>query len=93
RSMIMTDLPVTPAETRSRSCASGELAPWAPALQLAIGSTDAALLHRAQLQGTAGQGTRNCDLLKLASAIAWASGQAPEDADLLDRLLTLVTCS
>jgi AcrR family transcriptional regulator len=59
----------------------------------AISTTGAALLHRAQSQGTARQGTRNSDLLKLASAIAWASGQAPEDADLLDRLLTLVTCS
>jgi hypothetical protein len=55
--------------------------------------TGAALLSRAQAQGTARPHARNADLLKLASALAWASEQAPDDEDLLDRLLALVTCS
>jgi len=59
----------------------------------AITTTGAALVSRAQAQGTARPDARNADLLKLASAIAWASEQAPDDEDLLDRLLALVTCS
>ena len=60
-------------------------------VRLCSSATGAALLSRAQGQGTARRDARNADLLKLASALAWASEQAPEDEDLLDRLFALVT--
>jgi AcrR family transcriptional regulator len=57
----------------------------------AILSTGAALLTRAQREaGTPGD-IDIADLLKLANAIAWASEQTPQDPDVLDRLLALVS--
>ncbi|MCW2858750.1 MAG: bluB 2 [Actinoallomurus sp.] len=59
----------------------------------AILSTGAALLTRAQREaGTPGD-IDIADLLKLANAIAWASEQTPQDPDVLDRLLALVSTS
>jgi hypothetical protein len=57
----------------------------------AIRSTTASLLARAQRHHGAFAGTDPGDLLMLASAIAWASEQAPADENLIDRLLALVT--
>jgi AcrR family transcriptional regulator len=57
----------------------------------AIRSTTASLLARAQQHHGAPAGTDPGDLLMLASAIAWASEQAPADENLIDRLLTLIT--
>jgi AcrR family transcriptional regulator len=58
-----------------------------------IRATGAALLTRAQQQGTVPRDTRIEDLLKLANAVAWASEQAPADKGLLDRLLALTAHS
>ncbi|MBC6459251.1 TetR/AcrR family transcriptional regulator [Actinomadura sp. HBU206391] len=57
----------------------------------AMRATGAALLTRAQRQGTAPEDADIIDLLKLVNAIAWTSEQTPEDTHLLDRLLALVT--
>jgi AcrR family transcriptional regulator len=53
---------------------------------IAVGSE---LLTRAKGGGSIPEQTDILDLLKLATAIAWASEQAPEDDGLLDRLLAL----
>lgn len=53
---------------------------------IAVGSE---LLARAQAHGSISEQTDVLDLLKLATAIAWASEQTPDDDGLLDRLLAL----
>jgi AcrR family transcriptional regulator len=55
----------------------------------AILATGAALLDRAQQQGSTSPGTDIRDVLRLANAIAWASQQAPDDATLIDRLFAI----
>jgi AcrR family transcriptional regulator len=57
----------------------------------AIRAAGAALLTRAQRDGTAPGEVDINDLLELVNAAAWASEQTPEDEHLLDRLLTLVS--
>jgi AcrR family transcriptional regulator len=57
----------------------------------AIRDTGAALLARAQRDGSAPAGVDIADLLVLVNALAWASEQAPDDPALLDRLFTLAT--
>jgi cytochrome P450 len=59
----------------------------------AISETGAALLARAQRDGTAPDRADIGDLLKLVNAIAWASEQAQGDEELMDRLLAYVTGS
>jgi len=56
----------------------------------AIRATGAALLERVQAKGQA-PGIDASDLLMLVNAAAWASEQAPNDPDLLDRLLALIS--
>src|SRR5581483_1035014 len=56
-----------------------------------IRATGAALLDRAHRAGAVAPGVALDDLLVLATAIAWASGQPPTDPDRLDRLFTLAT--
>ena len=51
----------------------------------------AALLARAQREGSAPGDIDIGDLLTAVNAVAWASEQVPGDEDLLDRLLALVT--
>ncbi|AQA26081.1 bacterial regulatory, tetR family protein [Rhodococcus sp. MTM3W5.2] len=55
----------------------------------AITAVGSELLTRAKEHGGIAEQTDVVDLLKLATAIAWASEQAPEDVGLLDRLLAL----
>jgi hypothetical protein len=59
----------------------------------AIRVTGAALMSRAQQNGTTSAQIDIADVLTLVNAVAWASEQAPEDASLLDRLLALVNSS
>jgi AcrR family transcriptional regulator len=59
----------------------------------AIRAAGAPLLARAQREGGTAAKIDIGDLLVLVNAAAWASEQAPEDPDLLDRLLTLVSRS
>jgi AcrR family transcriptional regulator len=55
----------------------------------AIIATGDALLDRAKRDGTTPESTDIRDVLRLANAIAWASQQAPDDANLLDRLFAI----
>jgi AcrR family transcriptional regulator len=55
----------------------------------AIRAAGAALLVRAQAEGSVASSVDIGDLLTLVNAIAWAYEQAPEDGLLLDRLLAL----
>jgi AcrR family transcriptional regulator len=84
RGLVATQMAAEPAPRTSTALA---------ACHEAIRAAGAALLSRAQHQGTAPEEIDIADLLKLVNAIAWASEQTPEDEHLLDRLLTLVTKS
>jgi AcrR family transcriptional regulator len=55
----------------------------------AIIETGDALLDRAKRTGTTPQHIDIRDILRTANALAWASQQAPDDSDLLDRLLEI----
>jgi AcrR family transcriptional regulator len=62
------------------------------ALHDAILKIGAELLERCRRPGSrSAPGPDVRDLLRLASAIAWAGQQAPDDEELTDRLLALVT--
>jgi AcrR family transcriptional regulator len=52
-------------------------------------TTGYALLERAQAQGGFAPSVDIRDLMRMATAIAWASVQTPDDTGLLDRLLTM----
>ena len=55
----------------------------------AILTTGEDLLARSKLHGTTPPDVDVRDLLRLVNAVAWASQQAPDDPDLIDRLLAL----
>jgi AcrR family transcriptional regulator len=55
----------------------------------AIVATGKQLLDRANQKGTTTLSTNINDLLRLATAIAWASQQAPEDPGIIDRLFSI----
>jgi AcrR family transcriptional regulator len=82
RGLVATELAAEPAADTNAALA---------ACHDAIRSTGAALLARAQHEGSAPADVDIVDLLKLVNAVAWASEQARDDPDLLDRLLTLAT--
>lgn len=55
----------------------------------AILATGAALLDRSKRAGSTPPDTDIGDVLRLANAIAWASQQAPDDTNLIDRLFAI----
>ncbi|HEY0812560.1 MAG TPA: TetR/AcrR family transcriptional regulator [Pseudonocardia sp.] len=55
----------------------------------AILATASELLARAQTAGTFPSDSNVRDVLRLVNAIAWASQQAPDDKELIDRLLAI----
>ncbi|MFI7146255.1 TetR/AcrR family transcriptional regulator [Nonomuraea sp. NPDC050022] len=82
--------------TAMRGLVATQLASWPADGALAacheeITATGAALLDHAHRAGSAPEGLDITDLLRLANAIGWASEQSPDDEDLIDRLLALVT--
>jgi AcrR family transcriptional regulator len=52
-------------------------------------STGTALLDRSKQQGSTSTDTNIQDMLRLTTAIAWASQQAPDDSNLIDRLFAI----
>jgi AcrR family transcriptional regulator len=55
----------------------------------AILATGAALLDRSKRKGSTASGTDIRDVLRLVNGIAWASQQAPDDTNLIDRLFAI----
>jgi AcrR family transcriptional regulator len=86
RGLVATRMAAQTAHATDTKAADGTLA----ACHDAIRAAGAALLARARHAGEAREGTDIADLLTLVNAAAWASEQAPEDEQLLDRLLALV---
>jgi AcrR family transcriptional regulator len=55
----------------------------------AILTTGGALMDRSQQEGSTSPSTDIRDILRLTNAIAWASQQAPDDSNLIDRLFAI----
>jgi AcrR family transcriptional regulator len=86
RGLVATRMAAQTAHAADTKAADGTLAACHDAILVAGG----ALLERARRAGEANEETGIADLLTLVNAAAWASEQAPEDEQLLDRLLALI---